>query len=178
MTLDSRIWALTLVTCLFEGTNFLVIFFWPSVLQDAHNSTLEPGTDIYHRQVHDIPYGVIFASFMAAMIFGALLFSACSRSKIFQHAGDLAVLYPVCLLIVAVVIAGFSLLCLAAARGEVAQFSAFLVFEVANGVYIPSMAYIRGLVVDDKSRTGLYGLMKIPLFIFVILALGITAEGE
>ncbi|KAF3767295.1 hypothetical protein M406DRAFT_69455 [Cryphonectria parasitica EP155] len=173
---DGRLWALALVTCCFEGTNFLVVFFWPSVLQDAHNEALDIAGEIYTPQLHDVPYGVVFASFMAAMILGALLFSAYSGSNLFREAGASAARSPVCLLISAVIIASLSLLSLSALRGEVAQFCTFLVFEVANGAYIPSMAYIRGLVVDDRSRTGLYGLMKVPLFLFVILALGITAE--
>lgn len=173
---DGRVWALTFVTCCFEGTGFLVIFFWPSVLQDAHNLT-------HGSTSGDIPYGVIFASFMAAMILGALLFNALSGAHTFQPTNDknhpsAAARTPVCLLIGAVVLAGVGLSWLSMLRAEAAQFGTFLVFEVANGVYVPSMAHLRGLVVDDRSRAGLYGLMKIPLFVFVILALGITAEGE
>lgn len=77
-----------------------------------------------------------------------------------------------------VIVAMLSLLLLTILGGEVALFCAFLLFEVANGLYVPSMAYLRGLVVSEKSRTGMYGLMKIPLFVFVILALGVTAEGR
>lgn len=191
---DARIWALTFVTCCFEGTGFLVIFFWPSVLQAAHNLTPDTTLASPHATPNDsdLPYGVIFASFMAAMILGALLFKALSGSKALQLQGSAsdsssnssnsstaaATRAPVCLLIGAVVLAGVSLSWLSMLRAEFAQFCAFLAFEVANGVYVPSMAYARGLVVGDKSRAGLYGLMKLPLFVFVILALGITAEGE
>lgn len=119
------------------------------------------------------------------MILGALLFSALSRPGVLSNrcSSDNAVINmnpawsSVCLLIGAVAVAAVSLLGLALLAGETACFYTFLVFEVSNGVYVPSVAYLRGLVVDEKSRAGLYGLMKIPLFIFVILALGITAEG-
>lgn len=159
------------MTCCFEGTTFLVVFFWPSVLKSAHSQT-DPDID------DDIPYGVISASLMASMIIGALLFNVSSSSRRLTCDVGASAKRPVCLLLSAVAIAGLSLLGLSMLRSEITQFSAFLLFEVANGVYTPSMAYIRGLVVDDKGRTGLYGLMKIPLFIFVILALGITAEGK
>lgn len=168
---DSRIWALSLVTCCFEGTTFLIVFFWPSVLKAAHRQT--------HLDTHDdIPYGVISATLMASMIIGALLFNFSSSSKRFPCDISASAKRPVCLLLAAVSVAGLSLLCLSLLRSEATQFCTFLMFEVANGVYTPSMAYIRGIVVDDKGRTGLYGLMKIPLFIFVILALGVTAEGK
>lgn len=140
------------------------------MLQDAHDQT-NVGSE-------DIPYGVIFASFMASMILGSLLFSSLSGSGIFQGASTNPARSPACLLICALVVAGLGLFCLSIVKGEISRFYMFLVFEVANGVYVPSVAYIRGLVVEEKNRTGLYGLMKIPLFVFVILALGITAEGE
>ncbi|PSS05236.1 hypothetical protein BD289DRAFT_457564 [Coniella lustricola] len=191
--IDIRIWTLTLITCCFEGTIFLVNFFWPGVLQNAHKSaTLDEdnsssssksnnslATSALHIPLsHDIPYGVVFASFMAAMILGALFFNAYFGTKIFKNSGGSStheLKAPVCLLTGAVLTAGLSLLCLSVTKSEIAQFCTFLVFEVANGVYVPSMAYTRGVVVDDRSRAGLYGLMKIPLFVFVILALGITA---
>ncbi|KAJ4385760.1 hypothetical protein N0V93_010191 [Gnomoniopsis smithogilvyi] len=153
------------------GTTFLIVFFWPGVLQAAHRQANRDSDD-------DIPYGVISASLMASMIIGALLFSVSSSSNRSVCDARVNAKRPVWLLLSAVSIAGLSLVFLSILRSEVTQFSTFLVFEVANGVYTPSMAYIRGLVVDDKGRTGLYGLMKIPLFIFVILALGVTAEGK
>ncbi|KAK7748720.1 hypothetical protein SLS53_000743 [Cytospora paraplurivora] len=162
---DGRIWALTFVTCCFEGTTFLIMYFWPSVLKNAHVAILAKrnldNTDA-------LPYGVIFATFMAAMILGVLLFNAFSRRGV----------PPVWLLMAGVMLANLSLFLLAILGAEVALFAAFLLFEVANGLYVPSMAYLRGLIVNEKSRTGIYGLMRIPLFIFVILALGITAEGS
>ncbi|KAG8161255.1 hypothetical protein KVR01_009519 [Diaporthe batatas] len=162
---DGRIWALTFVTCCFEGTAYLVIFLWPSVLQGAHEaSSADAGPA-------EIPYGVIFGSFMAAMIIGALVFNASLKSIRTPAA-------PVWLLLGAIALACLSLLLLSVLQVEVALYYAFLTFEVANGIYVPSMAYMRGLVVDSKSRAGIYGLMKIPLFLFVILALGITAEGK
>ncbi|CAN8101844.1 unnamed protein product [Discula destructiva] len=177
---DVRIWALTLATCCFEGTTFLVVFFWPSVLKSAHNDADAGNKD------SDIPYGVISAALMAAMIIGALSFNAgCSPSSsptrpAAAERGHSATRTPVCLLLGAVAAASASLLSLSILQlgggSEAAHFCMFLVFEVANGVYTPSMAYIRGLVVDERGRTGLYGLMKIPLFVFVILALGVTAE--
>lgn len=212
---DGRIWALTSVTCCFEGTGFLVVFFWPSVLQDAHDHQAHPaGTSDDNDGGNGLPYGVIFASFMASMILGALLFSALSRPGVLSKPGRVVVVAvvdadadefdtglvpvqkqqqqqqnnnpawaPVCLLLGAVAVAAASLSVLATGGGsgegggEATRFYGFLVFEAANGVYVPSVAYLRGLVIDDKSRAGLYGLMKIPLFVFVILALGITAEG-
>ncbi|POS75463.1 major facilitator superfamily transporter [Diaporthe helianthi] len=162
---DGRIWALTFVTCCFEGTAYLVIFLWPSVLQGAHEASSADADPA------EIPYGVIFGSFMAAMIIGALLFNTSLKFAKTPAA-------PVWLLLGAIALACLSLLLLSVLQVEVPLYYTFLAFEVANGIYVPSMAYMRGLVVQSKSRAGIYGLMKIPLFIFVILDLGITAQGK
>lgn len=183
---DIRIWTLTIIACCFEGTTFLVNFFWPAVLQDAHQSTIpfDDETNNSHRATsalhiplsQDIPYGVIYASFMAAMILGAVFFNTCFGTMMLKtFSGTHELKAPVCLLTGAVITAGLSMLCLSVTSSEMSQFASFLMFEIANGVYVPSMAYARGVVVDDRSRAGLYGLMRIPLFVFVILALGITA---
>lgn len=153
------------MTCCFEGTAYLVIFLWPSVLQGAHEASSADADPA------EIPYGVIFGSFMAAMIIGALLFNTSLKFAKTPAA-------PVWLLLGAIALACLSLLLLSVLQVEVPLYYTFLAFEVANGIYVPSMAYMRGLVVQSKSRAGIYGLMKIPLFIFVILDLGITAQGK
>ncbi|KAL1872028.1 hypothetical protein VTK73DRAFT_1696 [Phialemonium thermophilum] len=81
------------------------------------------------------------------------------------------------LLAAAVLAAGMSLLLAVCLPGEAGRYAAFLVFEVCNGVYMPCVAYQRGLVVNEANRAGMYGLMKLPLFVFVIVALCMTAEG-
>lgn len=141
------------------------MYFWPSILQDAHAAAVVR-TNL--SSPDEVPFGVVFATFMAAMILGTLVFSASLARG----------MPPAWLLMAGVMVANVGLLLLAILGGELPLFGAFLLFEVANGMYVPSIAYLRGLVVDEKSRTGMYGLMKIPLFIFVILALGITAEGK
>jgi MFS transporter, MFS domain-containing protein family, molybdate-anion transporter len=156
---------LTFVTCCFEGTAYLVVFLWPSILQGTHDAASA------ETEPAEIPYGAIFASLMVAMIIGALFFNASLKS--FQTPAA-----PAWLLMGAVCLASLSMLFLSVMEVEIPLYCAFIIFEVANGMYGPSMAYIRGLVVDSKSRAGIYGLMKIPLFVFVIIALGIAEEGE
>jgi hypothetical protein len=40
------------------------------------------------------------------------------------------------------------------------------------------MAYQKGTVIDDGVRANVYGLMRIPLNVFVVLVLSTTKEGE
>lgn len=71
---EKKAWILSFVSCCFEGTNFLVLFFWPGTMQDAHRLGQPPGVN------GNVPYGVAFATFMAFIILGAFLFKHMVRS--------------------------------------------------------------------------------------------------
>lgn len=143
------------------------------MLQDVHRH-LQP------EEQGEIPYGVIFATFMATMILGALLFNLLKpdgTAPVRKIAMLCRLSAPSLLLAAAVSIAGASLAVLAVVKSEVGMFCMFLLFETCNGVYVPGMAYLRGAIIDESNRTGLYGLMKIPLFGFVIGSLNVSAAG-
>lgn len=172
-------WILSYVTCCFEGTNFLVLFYWPGLLKQAHRRD-------HPDEAAELPYGVIFAAFMAAMIVGAWSFNRIVRGRPLGStdtprggvvAALRALLSPNALLAVVMLIAGASLFVAVRVTHEICVYLAFLVFEVCNGVYLPSIAYQRGLIVKETNRAGLYGLIKLPLYIVVIVALCTTGEG-
>ena len=169
---DRRVWALSFISCCFEGTNFLVIFYWSETLVEAH--TLDNPDDMDR-----IPYGVIFATFMAAMVLGALLFNAVVRRRSARATPHISATSSTSslLLCVSVSLAGMCLLGTAFGSHELTLLLSFLAFEFCNGVYVPSIASQRGLIVSDANRTSLYGLMKLPLFVFVIGSLWATAQG-
>lgn len=172
---DPRIWALSFVGCCFEGTTFLVVFFWPGMLQEAHTNDHGDG---------DIPYGPAFSTFMAAMILGAWLFRNLTKDHAaFRGQGEVQGWWIVrpsfttqSLLATSVFVAALSLLGMSLVTSELGTFAMCLLFEVCNGIYVPSIAFQRGLVVDESNRAGVYGLLKIPLFLSVVMSLAITAR--
>ncbi|KAI0489974.1 MFS general substrate transporter [Xylaria cf. heliscus] len=169
---DPRLWAMSFVTCCFEGTIFLFMFFWPEVLQKAYDKA--------HLGMNEtIPHGVIFASFMAIMVIGALSFNmivADPDSYHQQGSTKRHILTPTLLLLGALLASAVCFFAAAFFRGEIALFVSFLLLEVCNGIYVPSVAYHRGTVVADEARARVYSLMNIPLFVFVVVALR-TANG-
>ncbi|KAI1420518.1 hypothetical protein F5Y12DRAFT_788209 [Xylaria sp. FL1777] len=168
---DSRVWAMSFVTCCFDGTIFLFMFFWPETLQDAHDRE-------HPEQKNTIPHGVIFASFMAIMVLGALSFNLAVADTGSNHQGSKRyTLTPTQLLVGVLLCSAVCFLAAAFVREEVGLFISFLLLEVCNGIYVPSVAYHRGTIVADEARARVYSLMNIPLFVFVIIALQ-TANGN
>lgn len=51
-------------------------------------------------------------------------------------------------------------------------------FEALVGAYFPSMAFLKGRVVDDGIRGKVYGILRLPLSIFVVVAHSLAEEGK
>jgi hypothetical protein len=62
-------------------------------------------------------------------------------------------------------------------RDERVTLWCFCIFEVCCGIYYPVMAHLKGKLIDDDSRASIYGFLRVPLNIFVVLALSTTREG-
>jgi hypothetical protein len=45
-------------------------------------------------------------------------------------------------------------------------------------MYWPSVGYLKGRFVEDGVRARVYGMLRIPLNVFVVVALGVMREGE
>ena len=54
----------------------------------------------------------------------------------------------------------------------------FCTFELCCGVYYPVMASLKGKLIEDGSRASIYGILRIPVNVFVVLALSTTKEGQ
>ena len=63
---DKQNLTLGLNSCCFEGSMYLFLFFWSPALESSHILAH------YHSA---LPFGIIFASFIGAMMFGSMLFT-------------------------------------------------------------------------------------------------------
>lgn len=159
---DKQVLTLGLTSCAFEGSMYLFIFFWSPALKSSHK--------LAHQAGH-LPFGIIFACFMGAMMLGSMLFTKAmsSLTKWFTCRD---------LLQTVVTLGAVSLLFTIFFRGEWLTFWSFCLFEACVGMYFPSMGYQKGKVIDDGNRAHLYGLLRIPYNLFVVIALSLTREGE
>jgi hypothetical protein len=158
--MDKRILALGLATTLFEGCMFLFVFFWTPALKSS-------------RAIAGIiaspPFGLVFSCFMSAMMLGSMLFSLLDlRTE--RDVGRL--------LLSVLATASIALMLPVLARREIPTFWNFAVFEACVGMYFPTMGRLKSELVDDAVRGKVYALMRLPLNIFVVLALGLTQEGK
>ncbi|SMY24404.1 unnamed protein product [Zymoseptoria tritici ST99CH_1A5] len=160
MVMDKRILSLGLATTLFEGCMFLFVFFWTPALKSSRavaGTTASP------------PFGLIFSCFMSAMMLGSMLFSVIDlRSE--RETGRL--------LLSILAMAAISLMVPVLMRTEGLTFWSFAIFEACVGMYFPTMGRLKSEIVDDDVRGKVYALMRLPLNIFVVLALGLTQEGD
>lgn len=157
---DRRILALTATTTFFEGSMYIFVFFWAPTLISAR-SLVVAGSPL--------PFGLIFSCFMCAVMLGSTIFGIVKPENA-RDAGHL--------MLSILALASYGLLIPALQKSEAGSFWCFALFEMCVGLYFPSMSRIKSEVVDDAVRAKVYGLMRLPLNVFIAIALGITRDGD
>ena len=178
---------------------YIFVFYWSAAMESAHGLSaptepLSPSSAIAHEVTDSpgadthIPFGVIFATFMAAMMLGSLLFSHLSsplspsstntKPNTFSHYIKTLHASPSTILTLAILLSSTSLLLPVLLKSESLTFWAFCIFEACIGVYYPSMGAQKGRIVADGVRANIYGVLRIPLNVFVVAALTTTVEGD
>jgi len=159
---DKRILTLGLASCFFEGSMYLFVFFWTPALKVAQ---VQHGNE----PIPDLPLGMIFSCFMGSVMIGSLSFNlVVSRYKLISHARLLTIIFST---------ASMSLLLTVVVKDEAITFWSFCVFEACVGMYWPSVGYLKGRIIDDGIRARVYGMLRIPLNVFVVVALSLIKEG-
>lgn len=160
-----QILALGLVTTVFEGSMYLFVFMWTPALESARTTARITSPSLQET----LPFGLIFASFMCAMMLGSMVVSTIDIK--------LKSLPPVVLLIDVIAVAASALLIPVLATSEISLFWSFAAFEACVGMYFPTIAKIKSKVVHDSVRAKVYAWMRLPLNVFVVVALGLKKEG-
>ena len=153
---DGRILALGVTSCFFEGSMYLMIFFWSTASLSNANA--------------DLPFGLIFSNFMCSMMGGSVVFSLFTS----KHSRESAAFILMSVLLTA----SACLLAVTMVDDEYVLFWALCIFEVCVGAYFPSMSYLKSEIVDDGSRGRVYSILRFPLNIFVVVAQSLDKEGR
>lgn len=158
---DAKILSLGITSCFFEGTMYLFIFFWSAALKSAR---LQTGS------TEDLPFGLIFSSFMCAMMTGSAIFTLQTSTKTVQSTTGT-------LMTVTLVVA----CCLSLAamlQHERLLFWALCLLEGCIGAYFPSMAHLKSELIEDGIRGRVYSILRFPLNVFVVVAHSLDVEGK
>ena len=137
---------------------YMFVFFWSAAL-----STVHAAVDL----TNPLPFGVVFSSYMCAMMVGSIVFTLMPPS----HDKGYYVLKIV------LTSASICFLCSILLKSEVLVFWAFCMFAVCVGAYFPSMASLKGRLIQDGSRGRIYGILRLPLNLSVIAAHSLAEEG-
>jgi hypothetical protein len=156
---------------------YIFVFYWSAAMKSAHAYSTH--LEDYHEAAN-IPFGIIFATFMASMMLGSLVFTCVSSvSSASSRASSMREFVPLSVLVAfANAGAATSLVITVLLRSEALTFWAFCLFETCTGIYFPAIGAQRALVVNDGIRAKIYGVLRIPLNIFVVGALTTTIEGD
>ena len=146
---DSRIFLIGIIQSLFESSMYIFIFIWTPVLDPANASL-----------------GIVFSSFMVCTLIGSAIFQLLSARRVLV----------VNLLGGAVACAVFGyFLCIFATSPHNTNhrlaFVAFLLIEVAVGIYFPAMSNIRSRVIPEKVRLSVMNWFRVPLNLIACIIL-------
>ena len=153
---NSNILLIGAVTSLFESVMYIFVFLWTPVLDPA-----QP------------PLGIVFACFMACVMIGGLLFEAAILRKI----------SPINIVVIAILMGLTANVTssFASANHPQKTFMAFLLLELACGLYFPAMSWVRQRIIPEAHHAGIMNWFRVPLNVIasvVLLVLHDTHSSE
>ncbi|KAI0009178.1 DUF791-domain-containing protein [Xylariaceae sp. FL0662B] len=149
--------ALIFSSTMFEGSTYLFLFCWTPTIESVQKSAGK------------LPYGYIFSSFMASSMAAALLYNIVMQRRPIKYSR---------LLVSILLASNFCFVKLAGPKTEDAAFWLFCLFQACVGMYQPCIGYLKGRLVEDYSRAKVYGIMRIPLNIFVLVSLMLVRDSS
>ena len=146
---ERRIFLIGIIQSLFESVMYIFIFLWTPVLDPGKPSL-----------------GIVFSSFMVCIMIGSALFQILSSRQV-------PVLHLLCISIILALSA--NILCVLATHPDHMSrnlaFTAFLMQEVAVGVYFHAMGQVRAKVLPEANRSSILNWFRVPLNLIACLLL-------
>ena len=148
VTRNTEILLCGVISSLFEGSMYIFVFMWTPALT---------GGD------HDVklPFGLIFSTFMVCCMAGSSTFSLFMERNIKVETLAIGIFG----------LASSSMLIVAMSPSPTLAFVAMNLFEVAVGLYWPTMGTMKGAIVPESKRAAIYNLFRIPLNFIVLFSL-------
>jgi len=108
----------------------------------------------------ELPFGLIFSTFMVCCMAGSSLYSIASDHLKGEQ-----------LAVINFALASVSMAMIAYSTSSTMKFLAMNVFEMTVGMYWPIMGTMKGHIVPESMRAAIYNLYRIPLNFIVLFSL-------
>jgi len=150
---DENIFMLGIMQSILESCMYIFVFMWTPVL------------DVPSRP---LPLGMVFACFMVCIMVGSSLYSILS-----SRGNSPEEVLKYCLLMISI---SMAVCCFTAGPGAsliqtMVSFGAFLILEVAIGMYFPVISYLRSQVIPESHRANVMNWFRVPMNIVTCGAL-------
>jgi len=140
-----------IISSLFEGSMYIFVFMWTPLLKSLAEAAGESD---------ELPFGLIFATFMVCCMTGSSLFSILVEKYPIEKLG-----------IVVFGVGSFAMMVVALEITQTLSFLGMNLFEVCVGMYFPIMGTMKGHIVPEDKRAAIYNLYRIPLNFIVLFSL-------
>ncbi|TRX90872.1 hypothetical protein FHL15_008276 [Xylaria flabelliformis] len=154
--------ALAFASTMFDGSMNLFVFYWIPKLSSLRKSSSSSGSE-------ELPYGVIYSSFMAVSMAAALAFNIIMDKQVVRYSR---------LAVGVASVAAFCFAKLAAAKSEAGTFWLFCALQACIGVFTPCVGYLRARLIDDDARATMYSVMRTPFNLLVIVSLLVARDNS
>ncbi|EGG15218.1 hypothetical protein DFA_10048 [Cavenderia fasciculata] len=152
---DGSIIKIGFIQSLFEASMYTFVFMWTPTLQESIRSELDENDS---SNTVELPFGIIFASFMVCFMIGSSLYKLFSLPS--ERIIKFIFLVSIGSMIIPFIFINSKLIYLA-----------FLIFEVCCGMYYPCMGSIRSKIVPESARASILNYFRVPLNFFVVAVL-------
>lgn len=143
-SMNDNLWIIGITQSLFLACMYTFVFLW--------TPAMDIGGDT-------IPYGLVFATFMAMISIG---------SGLFKHVSHIVEKIPFLLLPVSAGLMGATILALGNPQHV---FITFAFFEMMCGLMFPTYGSLRSIYIPNEYRTVIMNIYRIPLNAFVVIIL-------
>eukprot|EP00051_Salpingoeca_urceolata_P005732 m.76580 g.76580 ORF g.76580 m.76580 type:complete len:468 (-) comp14515_c0_seq4:106-1509(-) len=144
---ERKVWALGLLSAMFEAVLFVFVFMWTPSLETRHDER--------------VSHGMVFAIFMIFKMAGTWAFSILhGHLPLRTIASFVFILAGACLAVPTISTDYFSTLV------------ALCMFEFCVGTYFPVVGLLKAELLDESMRAAVSSLFRVPLNLAVLVALG------
>lgn len=157
-------WLGVLQSC-FEAAMYIFVFMWTPALQGVQ---ADPEISI--------PHGMIFSTFMVALMLGSVLFERLLHRAMHKPKDAQALSLKIATSrLLQTVLAISTLSLVGAAVGDLVHWGvsyiSMLLFEVTCGLYFPAIGCLRSTIIPEEYRSAIMNFFRMPMNFLVVLML-------